>query len=126
MTDPATLDPAAIDLAALDPAITLLVAAVATLAGTVKGVVGLGLPTVTLALLLWLQAEARAWWLVAQVRAAGARGGGAEPLEFAVAEHGLRRVERRVQVAYPAVEPDEAAAVGGERLGIGRTPEREA
>ncbi len=51
MTDPATLDPAAIDLAALYPAITLLVAAVATLAGTVKGVVGLGLPTVTLALL---------------------------------------------------------------------------
>ena len=29
--------------------------------------------TVTLALLLWLQAEARAWWLVAQVRAADAR-----------------------------------------------------
>ncbi len=40
-----------IDLATLDPATIVLVAAVLALAGTVKGVVGLGLPTVTLALL---------------------------------------------------------------------------
>ena len=39
------------DLVALDPATIVLVTAVLTLAGTVKGVVGLGLPTVTLALL---------------------------------------------------------------------------
>lgn len=39
------------DLLATDPAAVLLVLAVLTLAGMVKGVVGLGLPTVTLALL---------------------------------------------------------------------------
>lgn len=39
------------DIAVTDPAVVALVCAVLLLAGTVKGVVGLGLPTVTLALL---------------------------------------------------------------------------